>query len=168
VSFAFTDSDENLKYEEFLCFRPGRLTPVLTTERGKAFTDEEIDRIVADEGEIPATSYLCEDVFRVADRLREWSGDDKALFPTFLHSEPGTSPVALTRVKMACLPAIDRIWHTEWPVRLELRPASLREQLRQELAYWRRVNDAMRADLVEERLSELGAADRKDPIKGPA
>ena len=36
VSFAFTDSEENLQYEEFLCFRPGRLIPVLTTERGKA------------------------------------------------------------------------------------------------------------------------------------
>ena len=105
---------------------------------------EESDRIVANEGEISATSYLCEDMFRVAERLREWSRDNGETLPQFLYAEPGTSPVALARVKMASLPAIDRTWHTEWPVHLELRPASLSEKLTQELAYWRRVNDDMK------------------------
>jgi len=155
-SFAFVGANGDLAYHEFLAFSPGRLTPV--RKPGGDISQAEIDQIVQDGTEISVFSYVCEDMFRVAERLREWIRDGAAPFPPFLQAEPGISPVALTRVDMICLPVVDRTWHQEWPIRIELRLASLREKLEQELAYWIHINDDRRAELVRERLSELDAA----------
>ena len=56
------------------------------------------------------------------------------------------------------LPAIDRQWYRELPMRVVVRPLTREEELEVEAAYWQSVGDIRRAELAEERLQAVREA----------
>jgi hypothetical protein len=153
----FTRADDTLFHEEFLRFTPGRLMSGVI-RHGRVMSIEDIDQTLRQEGGINIVLYLPEDVFRLADRLREWAPCATQVLPPFLNAEVGVSPIALSRANLTFFPPIDRTWHNEWPIRVDLRPTTAREKLEHELKYWRHIKDDGRAGLLEERLFQAGSA----------
>jgi hypothetical protein len=160
--FVFTTVDGRTQYEECLAIRLGREIPNLTAKPESPISQETIDRAIEEGEKVSLVLYVREDEFQCADRLRQWGRKNDVAFREFIHLEPGETPCLRTYVNIEWLPVIDRTWHEEWPVRIELRPTTPREQLEQELQYWRHINDSRRAELVAERLSELDSAPRTE------
>ena len=145
--------------EEFLGFILGRMTADVRVAQGGDISQVEIDKKVKEgEAEVSTVTFLEQDPFQVADLIREWARDPSRAFPVDFDFGPPTAPVTRTVFKMTYFPVIDRHWHNEWPVRIDLRAVNRIEAIEMEIRYWSGVGDHRRAELLQERLAELRPA----------
>lgn len=142
--------------EELLDSFPGRMRADAKIDPGESISQEEFDKIADDASDtITMTGFCAQDMFEVSEIIREWSRDISRPFPLQFGSKTPASMMTRTAVTMSFLPPIDRTWHKEWPMRIELRPVNQREALECEAKYWHSVSDERRAEIIEERLKAL-------------
>jgi hypothetical protein len=165
LTLRLADVDGTLRDEEFLGLRTGRMRQHVTVAQDAPNSQEEIDRIM-EEGklEYSLNTRLAEDLLETAAHLTRWARSGDRNFPVQVASSAPTSPSGRTHLTVTYSAVVDRLWHKEWPVVLELRPTNAREALEYEISYWRGLGDARRAELLEERLTQLPVDSQKTDV----
>lgn len=136
-------------------------------------SQEEIDRRWEESPEdITLGASFQNDFYDLAKTIREWAEDPTSPFPLNITSEAPPSPVFKTQVELVVCPRIDRIWYTERPVILRVRPIRPMEQWEVEATYWESVGDVGRAEILRERLQDAakassGTDEQPGTISGP-
>jgi hypothetical protein len=144
--------------EEFLGFLPGVTfhAPQLDDPEKQKFLDEQWQQR---EQTMGITCYMVASAEEIAQAVIQWAKDRSPPFPAIhIWRDSPVPHHCKAIVKTEFLPAIDRQWYRELPMRVVVRPLTREEELEVEAAYWQSVGDTRRAELAEEILQAVREA----------
>ena len=144
--------------EEFLGFLPGVTfnSPQLDDPAKQEFLDEQWKKR---EQVMGITCYMVQPADEIAQAVIQWAEDSSPPFPGIHVWKDASVPHHCKAISQTdFLPAIDRQWYRELPMRVTVRPLTREEELQIEVAYWQSVGDTRRAQLAEERLQAVNAS----------
>ena len=136
--------------EEFLGFLPGVTfnAPQLDDPEKQKFLDEQWQKR---EQIMGITCYIVKTADEIAQAVIRWAEDRSPPFPGIHIWKDAPVPHHCKAISQTeFLPAIDRQWYRELPMRVVVRPLTREEELEVEAAYWQSVGDTRRAELAEE------------------
>ena len=154
--------------EEFLGFLPDvPFQPKVGDPEKQQFLDEQWQKR---EQIMGITCYMVKTAEEIAQAVIRWAEDRSPPFPGIHIWKDASVPHHCKAISQTdFLPAIDRQWYRELPMRVVVRPLTREEELEVEVAYWHSVGDVRRAELAEERLQAVREArDSAEAKRGSA
>ena len=154
--------------EEFLGFLPDvPFQPKVGDPEKQQFLDEQWQKR---EQIMGITCYMVKTAEEIAQAVIRWAEDRSPPFPGIHIWKDASVPHHCKAISQTdFLPAIDRQWYRELPMRIVVRPLTREEELEVEVAYWQSVGDVRRAELAEERLRAVRKArDSAEAKRGSA
>ena len=154
--------------EEFLGFLPDvPFQPKVGDPEKQQFLDEQWQKR---EQIMGITCYMVKTAEEIAQAVIRWAEDRSPPFPGIHIWKDASVPHHCKAISQTdFLPAIDRQWYRELPMRVVVRPLTREEELEVEVAYWQSVGDVRRAELAEERLQAVREArDSAEAKRGSA
>jgi hypothetical protein len=138
--------------EEFLGFLPKSPfnCPTLNDPAKQALAEDEWRKR---ETIMAVTCYMVSSAEEIAQAMIRWAEDRSPPFPAIRIWKDDPVPHHCKAISQTeFLPAVDRQWYRELPIRVVVRPLSRAEELEVEAAYWQSVGDTRRAELAGEKL----------------
>jgi hypothetical protein len=138
--------------ENFLVFFRRNPFRAPSIQQTGTMSQDELNRLwEAGTERMEIRAFFETDALDLSHRLRAWARSPSTEeFPFNFAASGPDSPIVRSSLTIRFLPIVDRIWHREWPVVIELRPISRQESYALEAMYWRSVGDERRAELAEE------------------